>query len=87
MFTLNWLAVAATSCLKQARSPFQSHVVAGAERAKVVPAASRRCGAHGLGKVLPYLKSQVLKENRWGVLDCSTFKCLMLLSAAWALGF
>lgn len=63
-------------------------MLADAERAKAVTAAlPERCGAQVLGNVLLYIKSQVLRRMRWGVLDCSPkFSSLMLLSAIWDLG-
>lgn len=64
-------------------------MVAGAERAKAATGAlPEMCEAQVLGKALLYLKSQVLRRIRWGVLECSPkFSSLMLLSALWDLGF
>lgn len=64
-------------------------MVAGAERAKAATGALLEMReAQVLGKALLYLKSQVLRRIRWGVLECCPkFSSLMLLSALWDLGF
>lgn len=64
-------------------------MVAGAERAKAATGALPEMReAQVLGKALLYLKSQVLRRIRWGVLECSPkFSSLMLLSALRDLGF
>lgn len=63
-------------------------MVAGAERAKAATGAlPELCGTQILGYALLYIKSQVLRRVRWGVLECSPkLSSLMLLSAIWDLG-
>lgn len=64
-------------------------MVAGAEGAKVATGACPElCGTQILGNALLYIKSQVLRRVREGVLEYSpTFSSLMLLNAIWDLGF